>query len=258
KSNDIIPLYDTSEAPIGIIHSYIDDDGNKISRRYWYAKNLQGDILALRDDTGADVVRYVYDAWGKVTVGRDNSGVDLADINPFRYRGYLYDYEFGLYYLQSRYYDPETCRFINMDDAILMTIEMSTRYANLFTYCANNPINNIDPSGFFYIKLTTLADIILKVVGFNPVGAALIAIGLYKAKVYITAKMALLGARLGKFWGPIVCAVLTSLFALLGLTVGGQIAEALWDCAWLGKKGIEFTVRKNRWGWPYKLDIYAK
>ena len=147
KSNDIIPLYDTSEAPIGIIHSYIDDDGNKISRRYWYAKNLQGDILALRDDTGADVVRYVYDAWGKVTVGRDNSGVDLADINPFRYRGYLYDYEFGLYYLQSRYYDPETCRFINPDDPEAIAYNNGDLICNLYTYCLNNPINNTDISG---------------------------------------------------------------------------------------------------------------
>ena len=72
------------------------------------------------------------------------------------------------------------------------------------------------------------------------------------------AKMALLGLRLGKFWGPVVCAVITGLFAVSGLYIGGQIAQAIWDCIWQGKRGIEFTVKRNRWGHPYAINIYAR
>ena len=149
-------------------------------------------------------------------------------------------------------------RFLNADDISFLGATGTTAGYNLYAYCENDPVTNLDPNGFLYIKLTTLAKYVLAIVGFNPIGATLIAIGLHKAKIYITAKMALLGARLGQFWGPIVCGILTTLFALLGLGVGGQIAEALWDCAWEGKKGVEFVIKRTRWGVPYKLDIYAK
>ena len=63
---------------------------------------------------------------------------------------------------------------------------------------------------------------------------------------------------IGKFWGPVVCSIITGLFAVSGIYVGGQIAQALWDCAWQGKRGVEFTVKRNRWGHPYAIDIYAR
>ena len=82
---------------------------------YLYVTNLQGDVVAILDAAGNTVVQYSYDAWGKIldTTGSmaDTLGVD----NPLRYRGYVYDTETELYYLQSRYYDPEICRFINAD-----------------------------------------------------------------------------------------------------------------------------------------------
>ena len=68
---------------------------------------MQGDVIAITDETGAVKARYSYDAWGKCTISDDNSGVDIANINPFRYRSYYYDPEIRMYYLQSRYYDPE-------------------------------------------------------------------------------------------------------------------------------------------------------
>ncbi|MBQ9974965.1 MAG: hypothetical protein IJP16_00525 [Clostridia bacterium] len=74
-----------------------------------------------------------------MVVKRDRSGVDLADINPFRYRGYLYDYEFGLYYLQSRYYDPELCRFVNADEPEILWFGQRSLEYNLYSYCCNNP-----------------------------------------------------------------------------------------------------------------------
>ena len=83
--------------------------------RYFYQKNLQGDIIGLIDSTGMEVVTYTYDTWGKLLSKTDGSGNGLVEKNPFRYRGYYYDAEVGLYWLQSRYYDSETRRFVNAD-----------------------------------------------------------------------------------------------------------------------------------------------
>ena len=97
---------------------------------YWYVKNLQGDIIGILDSDGTEVVNYVYDAWGQVSLGGTPwNWVALGELNPFRYRGYYYDTESGLYYLNSRYYDPEISRFLNAD-AIL--IGMAFRGLNLF------------------------------------------------------------------------------------------------------------------------------
>ena len=93
-----------------------------------------------------DTVRYEYDAWSKV-LSADSS---IAQQNPLRYRGYYYDNETGYYYLQSRYYDPDICRFINSDIYDMAQMSKSeTNRLNLFLYCNNNAINNIDSSGFF-------------------------------------------------------------------------------------------------------------
>ena len=72
-------------------------------RYYYYDKNVLGDVMAIRDDNGNVVATYKYDAWGNIT---EQSG-SMANVNPFRYRGYYYDVETGFYYLQTRYYDPE-------------------------------------------------------------------------------------------------------------------------------------------------------
>ena len=70
---------------------------------YYYRKNLEGDITGIYDDAGNLKVTYTYDMWGKQTGVTDTTGTGLADINPFRYRGYYYDSETGYYYLNSRY-----------------------------------------------------------------------------------------------------------------------------------------------------------
>ena len=88
---------------------------------YYFYKNLQGDVIAITDDTGATVARYTYDAWGKVLTVTDANGTAITDtnhiahINPFRYRGYLYESNSGLYYLKTRFYNPVTGRFISPD-----------------------------------------------------------------------------------------------------------------------------------------------
>ena len=116
---------------------------------YIYRKNLQGDITGIYSGTtGTLLVSYTYDAWGKVTAtnvaGTTESATVLAR-NPYFYRGYRYDAETGLYYLNSRYYDPETGRFINADGTI--STEQGILSANMFAYCENNPVNRIDPAG---------------------------------------------------------------------------------------------------------------
>ena len=128
--------------------------------RYIYCKDVFGNITAILDENENVVVKYDYDAWGNHRV-LNSAGAVITDTqhighkNPFRYRGYYYDTETGLYYLKSRYYDPETCRFINMD---------SVEYAdptylhglNLYAYCNNNPIMYVDPNGNFFWLLVVL------------------------------------------------------------------------------------------------------
>ena len=108
------------------------------STRYAYVYNLQGDIVGIIDSTGTEVVKYTYDAWGKVLSTTGSLASTLGTVQPFRYRGYVYDVETGLYYLRSRYYNPEWGRFINADT--LMN-------GNLYRYCHNSPISRIDFSG---------------------------------------------------------------------------------------------------------------
>ena len=100
------------------------------------------------------MVKYIYDAWGNHTV-RTNDGTEIAEathignINPIRYRGYYYDTEIGLYYLQTRYYDPTTGRFVTIDGIAYADPE-SINGLNLYAYCGNNPVMNVDPTGHFF------------------------------------------------------------------------------------------------------------
>ena len=117
---------------------------------YIYRKNLQGDITGIYSGTtGTLLVSYVYDAWGKVTAtnvaNTTESSMVLAR-NPYLYRGYRYDVETGLYYLNSRYYDPETGRFINADGFV--STGQGILGSNMFAYCENNPVNESDSSGY--------------------------------------------------------------------------------------------------------------
>ena len=121
---------------------------------YYYVFNGQGDVIGITDGTGNMLARYTYDAWGKPLTITDGAGTDvsgnaahIANVNPFRYRGYYYDKESGLYYLQSRYYDPVVGRFINADSSIHSS---SLVGMNVFAYCGNSPINYVDPTGEWF------------------------------------------------------------------------------------------------------------
>ena len=108
---------------------------------YYYLTNLQGDITGVLDTSGTTVATYTYNAWGKLL----SSSGDMASINPLRYRGYYYDAELEMYYLKSRYYDPEICRFISADG--YASTGQGVIGTNMFVYCNNNPGNSVDNDG---------------------------------------------------------------------------------------------------------------
>jgi len=95
--NTLVPMYDNEDSVCGIIHN---------EEPFYFQKNLQGDIIGIVDKNADVVARYTYDALGVCTVTQDDSDCNIATVNPFRYRGYYFDNEIGLYYLQSRYYNP--------------------------------------------------------------------------------------------------------------------------------------------------------
>ena len=128
-SNELHFFYDAQNKPAVVVYN---------GSPYSYVKNLQGDIVAIIDSSYAIVVKYKYDAWGRPISCTGIKADSLGKLNPFRYRGYVYDEETGLYYLRSRYYHPTWDRFINAD-CIINT--------NLFSYCENNVVQCFDDNG---------------------------------------------------------------------------------------------------------------
>ena len=122
-------FYDAQNRPAVVVYN---------GTAYAYVKSLQGDIVAILDENGNMVVSYGYDAWGAPLWCTGELAETLGKVQPFRYRGYVFDEETGLYYLRSRYYRAEWCRFLNAD----VLIE-----GNLYDYCLNNPIMQNDLMG---------------------------------------------------------------------------------------------------------------
>lgn len=129
-------LYDIDDNPTGFVL-----DG----KTYLYIKDLQGNVQFVVDEHYEAQVMYGYDAWGVQSSSAlpGEMGELIQEMNPFTYRGYQYDRETDLYYLQSRYYNPEWGRFLNADQVL----ETNSKYYNLFAYCDNNPIMFGDPKG---------------------------------------------------------------------------------------------------------------
>ena len=130
-------IYDESGKPFALKYS---TDGATFDT-YYYVLNLQGDVVKLIQANGHVVAQYTYDAWGNIL----DSGGNLAEVNPLRYRGYYYDNETGFYYLQSRYYDPQNRRFINADS--YASTGQGFVGTNMFAYCNNSPILFVDHDG---------------------------------------------------------------------------------------------------------------
>ena len=129
-------FYDAQNRPAVVVYNGVP---------YAYVKSLQGDIVAILDENGNAVVSYGYDAWGAPLWCTGELAETLGKVQPFRYRGYVFDEETGLYYLRSRYYNPGWGRFVNADAEI--AVEAKLWDAKLFLYCANNPVRYTDDGG---------------------------------------------------------------------------------------------------------------
>ena len=183
----MIYLYDAEGSPIGMKYR----DGNMAVgefEEYWFEKNLQGDIVAVYDAAGTKLISYTYDAWGNfvTTYHNDCTASHHANLNPFRYRGYYYDSETGLYYVSSRYYDPEIGRWINADGQ-MSGIGGDIMGYNMFAYCMNNPVNMSDPSGNWPRWITAAVTVVAAVVTVAAVATGNVAVASVAAKVTIAA-----------------------------------------------------------------------
>ena len=171
-------LYDESGTRYGFLYK-----NGSTSSYYYYVYNGQGDVTEIVDSNGNKVAQYTYNAWGLPLSVKDGSGnavsatntTHIANLNPFRYRGYYYDNESGFYYLQSRYYDPQTGRFINADGYV--STGQGILGNNMFVYCGNNPVNRADPSGHFWGEIwefikTAISEIGQAMTSMSPAYAA--------------------------------------------------------------------------------------
>lgn len=138
-------LYDENDELYGFIK-----DG---SSKYFYVRDSLQNIRGIIDSNGKFVVKYNCSAYGNVSVLQDTNG--LAAINPFLYKGYYFDKESGMFYCHTRYYVPEWCRWLKADH-IAYIRPQNANQMNLFAYCQNDPVNNVDPTGSFWIAAILL------------------------------------------------------------------------------------------------------
>ena len=189
---------------------------------YYYIKNNQNDIIGILDNNYNTVAKYTYDSWGNIISITDGNGNDvsnntnhIANINPFRYRGYYYDKETNLYYLNSRYYNPIWGRFINADNRLMPMNSILSN--NLYSYVENNPINRSDSTGNWF----GLDDLIAGVAGaiINTVGQLIadVTTSIIKKKPTFSSWQTYTGAAIGGFIGGV-----TTLYA--GPTIGVAVS----------------------------------
>ena len=208
---------------------------------YLYRKNIQGDITHIYTVNGELVAQYVYDAWGNCKVltsaGKmDDNSESIGNKNPFRYRSYYFDVDTKLYYLQTRYYDPTTCRFISADSIEYLDPE-TLGGLNLYAYCNNNPIANYDPNGTFALIAMLIAGLVFgAAIGFAfDVGGQLVQNGFDFGSIdwAKAVNSAIVGGALGLctalgvgFLGPVIAGTVTGLSAVVSVT-SGLVAAAV-------------------------------
>ena len=221
-----------SNAPIYYLY---DDSGilwglNYNGNIYFYVQNLQNDVIGLVDSTGTLVVEYAYDAWGNILNTIGTLASTLGEDNPFRYRGYYYDQETGLYYLQSRYYNPETARYINAD--VYVSTGQGLLSGNMFAYCFNNPVNHFDDGGMSALP-----------------NWAKIAIGVATTVAAVALTVATAGAA-----APIIATVVAS--TALGAGIGAvthRVKTGGWEGA--GKAALDGASDGFMWGVSELLEV---
>ena len=265
-------------------------DKNNNGTMFFYLRDGQGNIIAIVDSTGSVVVQYYYDAWGNHKVV-DADGDEITDqnnignLNPFRYRGYYYDTETGLYFLQTRYYDPEVGRFLNRDSVQYADPE-TINGLNLYAYCLNNPVEYADPTGHFVISAIVALAILGGVIGGTVGGVAMYNIaknsGVEDAALILYTILGVLGggaagAALGAAAGYLLGGTAVSgAVAIAGggtASVGATLAKAgacilglgiLFSIDYHGKpnstvgSGNSIGIYDNNGNLIYRKDLYGK
>ncbi len=228
-----------------------DENGDYIgftygSGTYYYVRNLQNDVVAIVDANQNVLVTYSYDPWGNCTVSGALAST-IGDINPIRYRGYFYDTETGLYYLQSRYYDPQTCRFINADEPeILLADDVSLLQSNLYAYCWNNPINMADDEGYLPWLIAAAVGGAIFDTAFYVISSALTGKEITWAGV---GKAALTGAITGVAFGAVGKAVKAVTKAVKAVKVAKATKTSIEIGTSFGKFGKLVKYRKIAANW---------
>ncbi len=224
--NILIYLYDADGSPIGMQYRNVGMIEDQFYT-YWFEKNLQGDIVAIYNASGVKVITYTYDAWGLQTrTVLNSSGTNsYAQYNCLTYRGYFYDQETGLYYLNSRYYNPVTKRFLNADDPEIIDNDDNLLENNLFAYCLNNPINRTDESGYW--SLPNWAKITIGAVATTAAVVLTVATGGAAAPVLI-----------GVVASTVACATTNA--------VSHRVNTGSWEGA--GKAAVDGAVDGFMWG----------
>lgn len=161
----------------------------------------------------------------------NSTGTTLITRNPYLYRGCRYDRETGLYYLNSRYYDPETGRFLNAD--VYVNTGQNTIAANMFQYCGNNPINRIDPLGYDWWHWLLGAAVVV-----GCAAATVVTCGGFAAAAAATAAVAT-GTTVASTSSAIAASALLGSSVVYGVEVLNAVASS---------NSLEEFENKGNWG----------
>ena len=184
-----------SEKKNGVWQHYLyDGSGQLMAIRYkgadyYYVRNGLMTITGLVDANGTAVVNYFYDSWGRMLNITGSLAASLGKDNPYRFKGYYYDDETGMYYLKSRYYQPEICRFISADDEDVLSVKTDFDDCNLYAYCDNNPISRLDETGDVWQAALAGGWVIGGSNAWNPVGWTVLGIITAVSVVYGAKKL---------------------------------------------------------------------
>ena len=224
---------------------------------YLFQYDVEGNISHIFDTNGNLQARYVYDAWGNHKIF-NAQGIDISTnssyndhvgrINPFRYKGYFYDQYTGLYYLESRYYDPTVRRFINADSVAYIDPE-TFGGLNLYTYCGNNPIMYVDPTGHDWlhwaIAIGAVAVLTIATCGFaGGLGAGLMALTMAANGVAATsvATTVLAYATIGAATTLAASAAVAGIGAIEEWATGGSFTDGLMSISDYGETALHMTA----------------
>lgn len=261
--------YSPSGEPVGF--SFYDAEENEPLDYYFYLKNLQGDIIGLLDYQGAIYCTYSYDAWGKLLGAYDRNGNEItnpnhaANRNPLRYRGYYYDTETGLYYLNSRYYNPEWGTFVSADNVEVLISADGFTERNLYAYCDNNPICRSDDCGTSWtvtLGIMAIGGVIGSVTGvLTTVYMDLAFTGMVDYKsVIVSAASGFIGGAISasplKLTGQLVVGALVDTTSYVveqkwtgnTISVLGLTTTALFSCSstYIGSRGVTLNCELNK------------